>query len=118
VIQDLDRVVTKALAQIETLHISTGTMTMDTELDYNTIRLMLQLMKALISSCAGYFALITIVRLLKEENDPHNSPIPLLEEKEVVLSNYQEEVRIPIGVEERAIAIEVLIKAWNLPVGP
>jgi hypothetical protein len=61
-------------------------------------------------------ALITIVHLLKEENHPHYSPIRLLEEKEVTLTSDQGEVRIPIGVKERAIAIEGLIKAWKLPV--
>jgi hypothetical protein len=64
-------------------------------------------MKGLTYIRAGYFTLITIVCLLKEENNPHNPQIRLLEEKEVVLANYnyRKEVKIPIGIEERAIAV-------------
>jgi hypothetical protein len=75
-------------------------------------------MKGLTFIRADSVALMTIVHLLKEESDPHSSPTRLLEEKEVVLSDYLREVRIPIGVEERAIAVEALIKAWKLRVGP
>jgi hypothetical protein len=103
------------LAQIETLNISIGSMAAGPNDD--SIRSLLQRMKGLTSIRAGYIALITIIRLLKDKNVPYNSPRRLLKEKEVVLSNYREEVRIPIGIEERAIVIEGLIKAWNLDLG-
>jgi len=104
------------LAQIETLNISIGSMAAGPNDD--SIRSLLQLMEGLTYIRAGYIALITIIRLLKDKNVPYNSPRRLLMEKEIVLSNFREEVKIPIGVEERVIAIEGLIKAWNLPVGP
>jgi hypothetical protein len=91
---------------------------MDPEPDYDSMRSLIQIMKGLTFIHARNSALIAIVRLLKEENDPHASPIRLLEEREVVLASCRQEVRIPIGIEERAIAIEGLIKAWNLCIGP